>query len=149
MPEGSPCPTFKFCKWTTSGAPSNIPVAYCLPVSSIQLLCSLIPPWHMNFDGFRIQNICSPLLSISFVINVDKSVSLFASVPLLILSSPPPQVPHLAYHQTSDTIDILIQIFQFPIYMLAFISYYIKWILKNKVCMHYLFRKYLIGEACS
>ena len=44
------------CKWTTSGAPSNIDVAHCLPVSSIQLLCSLIPPWYIEFWGFRIQN---------------------------------------------------------------------------------------------
>ena len=44
MPEGSSCPTFQLCKWPTSGAPSNIPVAHCLPVSRIQLICSLIPP---------------------------------------------------------------------------------------------------------
>ena len=46
MPEGSSCPTFHLCKWTTSGAPCNILEAHCLPVSRIQLLCSLIAPWH-------------------------------------------------------------------------------------------------------
>ena len=42
-------PTFQLSKWTTSGVPSNIPVAHCLPVLSIQFLCSLIPPWHIKF----------------------------------------------------------------------------------------------------
>ena len=52
MPEGSSCPTFQLCKWTTSGAPNNILVAHCLPVLSIQLLCSLIPPWYIEFWRF-------------------------------------------------------------------------------------------------
>ena len=52
MPEGSSFPTFQLCKWTTSGVPWNIPVAHCLPVSRIQLLCSLIPPWYIEFWRF-------------------------------------------------------------------------------------------------
>ena len=32
--------------------PSNIPVAHCLPVSRIQLHCSLIPPWYIEFWRF-------------------------------------------------------------------------------------------------
>ena len=81
--------SFSLKNWTTSGVPSNIPVAHCHPVTSIQLLCSLIPPWHIEFWRFPHPNICLPLLSIVFDINVKKSVSLFVSIPLLTRRSPP------------------------------------------------------------
>ena len=50
-------------------------------------------PGTLNFEGFRIPNISLPLLSIVFEINVNKSSSLFVSVP---------QVPHVAFYATSD-----------------------------------------------
>ena len=46
-------------------------------------------PGTLNFEGFVIPNICLPLVSIAFDININKSLSLFASVPLFTRSSPP------------------------------------------------------------
>ena len=108
MPEASSCPTFQLCKWTTSVVPSIFQWLTASLNLAFNSFARSFHPGTLNFEDFHIPNICLPRLSIAFDINVNKSLSLFASVPLLIRSCLS-LVPHLAHYSTSDRIEILIQ----------------------------------------
>ena len=65
------------CKWLTASL-----------YPALNFFARSFHPVTLNFESFRIPNIYLSFLSIAFDINVNKAVSLFASVPLLTRSSP-------------------------------------------------------------
>ena len=123
MPEGSSCPTFQFSKWTTSEGPSNIPLAHCLPVLSIQLLCSLIPPWYIEF--WRFPHPKYFLAALKYYI-LHKCYQIIK--PICIRASVDPQKSHRCHvmHTIQTLIELTFKcgIFKFPIYVLGFLSLY-------------------------